>query len=76
MMTSPTKAGSKPERVTTSRTTKLPNSVALSLDKLPPNLPTPVRAAETITMSCTIFSYETDLLIPYRPIPITPQPWP
>ena len=51
MMTSPTIAGSTLARAKASRITMDPNSVADTLANEPPNLPTAVRAAETITMS-------------------------
>ena len=51
MMTSPIWSGCRPARAMASRTTMLPSSVAGILASEPPNLPTGVRTAETITMS-------------------------
>ena len=51
MMTSPIASAGKPVRSSKPLMTMLPNSVAGVLASEPPNLPTAVRAAETITMS-------------------------
>jgi hypothetical protein len=64
MITSPTKAGSMFfARANTSLITKAPKSGAATLAKEPPNLPTPVLAAETITMSfMNDYSKKTQLI--------------
>ena len=56
MMHSSTTAGSMPARLTASATTMEPMSMADSVFRLPPNLPTAVRAPETMTMSSGLFS--------------------
>jgi len=59
MMTSPIKlliwSALSLERSSTALTTAAPSSVAGILASVPPNLPTAVRAAETITMSSMMF---------------------
>ena len=56
MMTSPIWSMLSPARAMASRNTMLPNSVAATLASEPPNLPTAVRAAETMTMSSMVSS--------------------
>ena len=54
MMTSPIWSACRPARAMASRITMLPSSVAGVLASAPPNLPTAVRAAETMTMSSMV----------------------
>ncbi|MNT78349.1 hypothetical protein D3C72_2175770 [compost metagenome] len=56
MITSPTASTGRPVRASSSLMTMLPSSVAGVLASEPPNLPTAVRAAETMTMSSIYFS--------------------
>ena len=54
MMTSPTWSGATRARARASRITRAPRSVAGVLASAPPNLPTGVRTAETMTMSSMV----------------------